>query len=618
MSIAVKKNRPFSEKHVLVELSIGQEQSVWFNYSAFTYYVDFDAIYALIDPAFLIGVSAQSVSEIGGISSDAAPLLSVGSIATCEATELSYYWDYPSKALYVHLQNGDPPSFHTLIIGVVYGVANHGGVWGTTYYAPRLISAPAISKSKDPLFFGKISIDGWSITIDNTPDPGADTGPFDRMLEDLDVFGNRIRTLAGFDDDEYSDFMLSVNGFIENVSTGEEELVIAAKDLKATLKAKVPDSFFDVVTYPNIEPGNIGKEIPLGYGVIKNAPVTCTNEAESPAPATFSFKICDMAHHAAISAITQVYVDGVAKATASTDLVNGTFTLATANYDPGQDVTVDYSGYEDALGNLIENALDVMKDLIVTWAGTAYLPETFDQSQWTATRAAVPNIGLFVEDETEIIDLIEQICQSAQVNLIVLDDGRYTARKSNDLSAWKYEVRQDEIVEDGLSPISADPTEVISSARVGHSKDWAADAWQYINDTSRQDEVLLRYKTKNPQTFDTLLTSAADAQTFATAILEAGSYVARIFSVTTKTQALGLELMDNIKCPIRRRSGKGMLGNVKAEIIGISKNFDSMEITLTCRIIEVYPDTIYVQGAWWGYRWWGYRWWEKTENQEIA
>jgi len=617
MSIATKKDRPYSEKHALTQINIGINQTVWFNYSAFTYYVDFDAIYALIDAALLSGVTAQSIVDVGGVSSDAAPLLEVASIVTCESTELSYFWDPANRALYIHLQNHDCPSMHTVVIGTVYGVANHAGTWGGTYYEPRLLSAPAIAKSKDPLFYGVIAISGWTITIDNKPDPGATTGPFDRMLEDLDVFGNRAKSLIGFDDDEYADFTVVADGFISPVETGAEQVVIGVKDLREQLRAKVPSAFFDATTYPNLEPGNIGKGIPLGYGVIKNAPVVCTNEAELPAPATFSFKICDMTNHAAIFAITTVRVDGVVKVPTATSLVNATFTLATADYDPGQEVTVDYSGYEDAGGDLISDAVSVMQDLMTTWAEIPYLSETFDQGEWETARAVAPDIGLFIADEREILDAVQDICFSAQINLIPRDDGRFTARKYNSQAAYKHEIRQDEIIIGSLSPVKADPSEVISSARVGHSKDWTEGTLQYVNDISRQAEVLLRYKRKNPQTFDTLLTSAADAQAFATYILGIGAYVARVFSLRTKMQSLGIELMDVIKCPYRRRSGVGMLGDVKAEVIGVSKNFDSMEIELTLRIMEVYPDTTYVQGGYWGDRYWGDGVWAVTQDQEV-
>jgi hypothetical protein len=621
--IVVKKLRPYSEKHAIVQIAIGSDQTFWSNYSAFCYYVDFDAVYARVDATLLVGVSAQSITGVSGVSSDSANLLEVASIATCEATELSFYYDALNRALYIHLQYGDPPSLHKLIIGVVYGVANHAGTWGGTYYEPRLRSAPAIAKSIDPMFFCVIAIDGWLITIDNTPDPGYDVGPYDSILKDFDVFGNRVKSLVGFDGDAYADFYTTANGFIENVTSGRDELTISAKDLRRALRAKIPTAVFDVATYPNILPGNIGKYIPVGYGVIKNAPVTCTNEAESPAPVSYSFKICDTTKYA-IHAITTVYVEHAGVRTvrvpATTNLTTATFTFTVASgfYVPGDVVTVDYSGYKDALGALIQNSISVMQDLMTTWAGMVYLPETFNQGEWTTAKATAPNIGIFIDDEKEILDAIQDICFSAQVNLIPQDDGRFTARRHNPYAPYTSEIKADEILPGGLSPITADPTEVISSARVGHSKNWASDTYQYILDASKDAEVFARYKTRNQKTFDTLLTSAADAQSFATYMLAIGAYVARIFSVRTKMQHLGKELMDIVRCPYRRRSGLGMIGDVRAEVIGVSKNFDSMEIELTLRIIEVLPVTIYVQGGWYGYGWYGYNRYSKTGEQVVT
>jgi len=609
MSLAsVEALKPNTKKIILVELDLGSRQRVWFNYSAFTYYVDFDAVYDRIDAAFLSGVSAQSIVSVGSVSSDAAHLAIKTSIAAVQSTELSFYWDASARRVYIHLQNGDEPSLHRITIGVVYGVTNHAGVYGGTHYEGRLREAPSISKRRDPLFFGRLAFEGGTISIDNTD------GFFDRIGEDNDVFGNSVRILQGFEGFNYSDFVRMGQGLIETIRVGRDTLEVGMVDGRKALSRRAPSNVFDATTYPNIKPGNIGKAIPLAYGVLLNVPVVCTNEAESGSPATYSFKLCDCTDHP-IDAITAVRVKGVAKTPASTDLANGTFTLATADYDPGDEVTCDFTGYEDDAGDPIDNAADVILDLLETQLGLEYDPASFDQGEWAVAEAQAADIGLFVDSPTEVYDLIEDICTSARMMFFPHDDGRFTLRKYNPNRAVSQTFEEDELLE--VPTVEYDPSEVLSSTMVGYARDWTEDQLRYLHDTSQEATVFEAYKVYREETFDTLLTSSADAQDYSDDIMLLSSGVMRRLTAKFKLQPLEREIMDFVDIPILRRDGSG-LGTVKAEILGITKDLLAAEITLDCRIVEVYPETIYVQGGYWGEDYWGDELWGATYQEVVA
>jgi hypothetical protein len=609
MSLAsVEALKPNTKKITLVELDLGTRQKVWFNYSAFTYYVDFDAVYDRIDPAFLAGVSAQSIVSVGSVSSDAARLASKSSIAAVESTELSFYWDASTRRVYIHLQGGGEPSLHRITLGVVYGVANHAGVYGGTYYEGRLKSAPAISKRRDPLFFGRLSFEGGQITIDNTD------GFFDRIGEDNDVFGNSVRILQGFEGFDYTDFVRMGQGLIETIRVGRDTLEVGMVDGRKALSRRAPSRVFDVATYPNIKPGNIGKAIPLAYGVLLNVPVVCTNEAETGSPATYSFKLCDCTDHP-IDAITAVRVNGVAKSTASTDLANGTFTLATADYDPGDEVTCDFTGYEDDAGDPIENAADVILDLLETQLDLEYDPATFDQGEWAIAEAQAADIGLLVDSPTEVYDSIEDICASARMMFFQHDDGRYTLRKYNPNRSVSQAFEADELLE--VPTVEYDKSEVLSSIMVGYARDWAEDQLRYLNDTSHEAAVFEAFKSRPSDTFDTLLTSTADAQDYADDVMLLSSVQMRLFTAKFKLQPLEREIMDFVDIPVVRKSG-GFLGLVKAEILGITKDLLAAQIELECRIVEIYPETVYVQGGYWGEDYWGDEVWGATYQEVVA
>jgi len=605
---SIEAQKPGTKKITLVELDIGQRQTVWFNYSAFAFYVDFDAVYDRIDAAFLSGVVAQSIVSVGSVSSDAAHLASKSSIAAVESTELSFYWDASTRRVYIHLQSGDEPSLHRIVLGVVYGVANHAGVYGRTYYEGRLKSAPAISKHRDPLFFGRISFDGGSISIDNTD------GFFDRIGEDNDVFGNSVRILQGFEGFDYADFIRMGQGLIETIRVGRDALEVQMVDERKKLSRRAPSRVFDVATYPNIKPGNIGKPIPIAYGVILNAPVLCTNEAETPAPANYSFKLADCTDHE-IHAITEVRVNGAAKATASTDLATGTFTLAAANYSPGDKVTCDFTGYEDDSGDAIKNAADVILDLLETQLAMDYDAASFDQAEWAIATALAPDIGILIDDPTEVYDILEDICASSLLVFFQHDDGRYTLRKYTPNRAVVQTFTEDELLE--VPTVEYDPSEVLSSTMVGYARDWDEDQHRYLHDTSQEATVFEAYKVYRENTFDTLLTASAAAQDFSDDILLLSGGVMRKFTAKFKLQPLEREIMDFVDIPIARQGG-GFLGTAKAEILGITKDLLAAEISLECRIVEIYPETVYVQGGYWGEDYWGDEVWGATYQEVVA
>lgn len=582
-----------SKKIILVELDIGQQQSVWFNYSAFTWYVDFDAVYDRIDAEFLNGVGAQDIDSVGSVSSDAAALRLAASLSAVQAEENTFYWDAGSRRVYVHLVDGDEPSLHRIVLGVVYGVANHGGVYGGTLYESRLLSAPRIGKSRDPLFWGRISFDGGTVSIDNTD------GRFDSMAEDQDVFGNSARILLGFDDEDRDEFRQIYTGTIGAVRVGTDVLEVDIVDPRRYLATRVPDQVFRVADYADLKDSNEGKSIPIGYGVLRNVPAICTNEAEDPAPANYCFKLLEMSHHDAIGEITTVYVDGVAKAPASTDLAEATFTLAAANYSPGQRVTVDCKGYEDGEGNLIGNALDVIADILQQWLGIPYSASAYDQGAWAAARLLAPEVGYFADKPTEVSEIIEDIASTARGLFLVDAHGRFSFRIPNEAAYPVQEIEGHELLE--APSMEYAPEETLGVVQVGYCRDWSSGESLYLRDDSLRAEVLERYKIAPERTFETLLPDAAAAQEFADAVLASGGRVARQFSLRLKLSAVQRELGDIIHVTLTRRDGDAFIGTMKAEVIGVEYDLIAAEQLLRLRVIEILPPPgAYVEGEFYG------------------
>jgi hypothetical protein len=561
---------PHTQKITLVEMDFGQAQTLWFNWTAGTWYVDFDAIYELIDPIYLVGVSAQpSISKVGSVLENGSALASQVSVANCISTNSSFYYDIADRRLYIHLNGGAEASTRTVTMGITTGISNRACNYNNTYYEPRLVSAPSISKTKDPLFFGRISFDGGAIGIENTD------GGYDSIVSGgAALWGGAIRILQGFDTDAYASFLKMAAGVIESVSISRDSVQVTMIDKRKNLSRMAPRRVFDIGTYPNINYANLGKPIPLAYGILYDVPCMCVNE-EATAPATWDFKICDTTDHAIVS-IDSIRSDGKTVTASASSTANGTFSLNGADFTVGTQVTAHIHGYSTT------NAADVILDLMSTYLGIAYNATNFNTTEWATATALSLNVGLWVDSAREAFSIIEDVCVSSMMNLIQQDDGRYTLRKYDAARVVDQVLNADELLE--TPSVEYDTTQVISSTSVGYNRNWALGSFKRMHDTSQEAAIFLTYNVYRERSFETLLTSDADAQVFSTAMLSLYGKVTTKVRARFKLQPVGRELMDFVMLPIYRQ-GKPMLGDTKTEVYSISKDLLSATVEIGCRVV---------------------------------
>lgn len=576
------KDTPQTKKITLVEIDYLQAQRQWFNWSAGTWYINFAAVYALIGADFLNGISPQPITAVGSLLIDGIAATGVVSAALTVSTPGSWYFDQVARTLYVHASDGNDLSLHSLAIGVTYGCADQAGYWNSLYYDARLKTKPTLTKAKDPLFFGRVIFGGATTGLEN-----AD-GYFDLIAENGGaLFGAQIRHLQGFDSDPYANFARLDTSIIQDVHILQDVFNVDFVDRRAFLSSKAPSRVFDAITYPNIKASNIGKEIPLAYGTILDMNVMCVDEAIGGPPAQYNFEICDCADHAnGIQSIDVVYVNGVAKATVSTNLINGTFVLSNANYAPGNTVTADIHGYKNGAGTFISCATDVILDLLAIYYGLTYISANFNLTEWAAANALQlayfpGGIGLVVDTATEVFTIIEGILASTLLNLIPQDAGVLTLRMYNPNRAVTQTFTGDQVMAVPVRDYAT--SQVISSTMVGYAKDWSKGSWRQLHDLSQQAKIYGIYKVNRETPFSTLLTTAADAQIFSTLTLQiAGAVISRA-TLNFKMQPLGCEIMDFVQVPIVRASK--IIQTVIMEILEIDK-VPSSGIPLIGRIVR--------------------------------
>lgn len=579
--------KPTSAKQTLIELDLG-EDSIFVNEGpgvwSTTYSVDED------DTAFDFGSgtfgfgsfgsagtadlgNSNSRYKVGSVWVDGEYFAQRTSLSDVRSNERSFYFDAANSMLYVSFDGFDPPwSFDFIQIGVTRGYASRSAYLDDVYYDGRLKAVPTISKRKDPLFFGAIRFEGGEVELLNA----------DGELDDLallDVFGQACRIKFGSTSMNYFDLETVYEGYVEEISYKGDSVAISVQDKRKSLSREIPASYFDSDDYPNMSSRNIGKPIPIGYGTIVNAPVLCTNQDGS---APFSFKIVDTSEHA-IGAISQVYVEGAEVNHGDEDLTNATFSLSAGVYTAGDDVTVDFSGYVDSGGSAIENALDVVKDLMSIYAGVSYDSVNYDTTEWVSETTGAPSIGLFVDDSEKLIDVIGDICVSVPGIFLVQDDGKYTFKTYDSSKSPDRTIEIGELLQPPA--VSYDSEEFLSSVLIKYSRDWAEDEFLTYIDDDEEDSIFETYKTRRQKTFETLLTSASAAASYGSTIMDISGEIKPVFVVMTKTQNVDLELEDVVDLEVYKVTGN-TYGTVRCEVLGIERDLLRYTVTLTLRYIK--------------------------------
>ena len=186
---------------------------------------DYDAEY------FLTGFTAQGFRPIGSVKVDGASLQPGTSILDLTDTPRAWYFDGATLTLYVTMPDFDEPALHTVSIGQVFAFARGAftPIGGLVPVEGRLVNTPSVSESRDPLFFGRFRYPAISVQLQNGD------GEFDLWGRDVDIYGNDARTLIGFENVDYSEYLRIHTGFMQLVNVNEETMNISVSDKRKQL-----------------------------------------------------------------------------------------------------------------------------------------------------------------------------------------------------------------------------------------------------------------------------------------------------------------------------------------------------------------------------------------------
>lgn len=521
-----------------------------------------------------LGNSAATNVRINSFYDGANWYTECSSLSVLRSTDSGFFFEGSSQTLYVHFANHDPwDAFPNSKLGVSIGYANKAVYYDDIFYDARVLGVPFLGRSKDPLFFGKISFDGGTVTLIN-----AD-GEFDTFQTDHDIYGAVARILLGFEDNTYAEFKTMYEGYVENLRLGEGTIDFEINDKRKALSRKIPTGVFDTTTYSDLDPDNANKPIPLAYGSLKNVPVICTNENGS---SPFTFKLCDTTYHSA-NTISAVYVEGSTARTSvtwsGTSLTNATFQLTAGTYTAGDMVTCDFEGCSSG-GTLIANGLDIIRDILSNYYNTPHTSTFYNLTAWASAQTTAAEVAIFINEPTEGWQIIEDVSYSLNGNFIVQDDGLYTFRAYDSTRTVDQTIRYFELL--GELEVAYDTSEVLTSCRIGYNKDWTEGTYTEYLYNSTETIIQSKFKFYREKTFETLLTASGSAATYGANIMAISDDVRPILKAKTKMQSVDRELSDmvNVEYQLKNRS---FVGTMSCEVIGKAVNLDDMTVDLTLR-----------------------------------
>ena len=231
MTFAEHTKLSVSDPRILIELDIGFANTQWVNNGAGIWAVDAENIYAWVDSTLLDGFTAQDFGHIGSVQRDGKLLDEVSTLAALTDDTDAFYYDAAGRRLYVCLDSYDEPSIHFIVAGVVYGYSydEFTPPNAPVPYQGRLDSAPRISISRDPLYYGKLAFGGGDISLINND------GVFDTFQKDNELYGNPVRVYIGYAGLDYTDYQQIFTGTIETFKVGRQRATFAIAERRKSL-----------------------------------------------------------------------------------------------------------------------------------------------------------------------------------------------------------------------------------------------------------------------------------------------------------------------------------------------------------------------------------------------
>jgi len=566
MTVATDLVHPDLKKILLVEVTCGQHLTRWTVDTGTTYYAT--ALYNIID------------LEEGGAS-----LTSRASIALVDANAGSYFYDKPNTRVYVHTTASADAHTVTLQAMLQFYYSDASIPINSQYYEPRLESVPNLSLRIEQTFGGISQISGGSLTLSN-----AD-GHFDD-LADFQWDAGAVTQMLGTEVNgvvmAYGDYETMGTWLVNDWTLNDTKFTLSLSEYKVKIKKKIPFEFYDRATYPNIENEDIGRPIQIAYGVIKGAKPALINIA------TRTFKVAGHAirEYEQVRVLNEDTGAWEIKSFETTGLDNGTFTLSSSDWTYNQSVAVDFKGKYTSECLIMDNASDIVKDILETYLGEsastndASFAEAFNRLDGghfplaadpgsgivgcpvpaLPARKTYRALGIYIWETQQVSEILEKINISVGSYLFANTAGEFIYRVFWPSRSEGLKVFDDNLIMNFSE--STDNTNVFSKSRVTYdyryTREWS-EFKEFENTESQHihDEQSLKLVEKESYLYD-----SDDAETLAERVINYEGKPLKKYMITVPArESLLMSPGDAVKLIYARHNLDGVY-----EILQISHN----------------------------------------------
>lgn len=391
----------------------------------------------------------------------------------------------------------------------------------TTYYAPRVLNYPIISRNVGSAYYGVNNIDSVNIELNNKD------GFFDSLYS---TFFHKSVVIRAGSGNTLSGYRTIFTGKISDAGKTMDSISLTISDAKESLNKNIVFTYYSTATYANLNPDNAGKPIPQMWGQNIKMPCVCTNEMESPAPANYTFKICDTSNNV-LTSVDAVYLNDVVVSYANTNLTNGTFTIAAATL--GSD---NFGNVTASATNAMTNPVNIIQDIIDT-SVSGYLWHT---SSMTATAAEGFITSYYQADIVDVLTAVNEIMNDTNLILVSSATGVSALKYFTSSRAVTRRIQNHEYTDE--YSVANNINEFVSSIVITYLPSRSTDSKKYHRVATYETEASTWFGETKEIQLDTNLTNITDAELKANKILE----LSKIFR-ETYTRSIRLDLNESIE-----------------------------------------------------------------------
>lgn len=315
-----------------------------------------------------------------------------------------------------------------------------------------------------------------------------------------------------------ADFALIRYGLVDSVSVDGQSFVVTVNDPFRTLSGSVTRKF-TTADYPSLPAATLDKDIPVGWGTLKNVPLFEV--------AAGQYVAIDPDY---LTAVTTVY-DG--------DGASIAFTVSGGIISATDAATADVTG---RVTNLVS---DIITSEVAAKAGIPFVEGSWDVAETNSYTATAARLNLYFASGS-VERLVEAALKNDLAFLISKNDGRLTIRRwgvtygSHTINSWQLMSLPRKSTEEGKRYY-------ISDAEIKHQLNVDSGAFELTYyDGSVIDESLSRYRRARRGTFETSLYQTADLESFAARLLARFSVISELVNVEIGASTAAINLLDTV------------------------------------------------------------------------